>query len=91
LTSEIAHFGSNVLVSRIVLGELQRNAQHVETEKCHPSGTVGLTQLSASGQGLGTVEGSDIVETEETALEYIVALRVLPVDPPECQLYSLYR
>lgn len=78
----LEELGGNVLVGRVVLGELERNVQHVQTEECHPSGPVGLTQSTTGRQRLGTVERSDVVETQESTLEHVVAVGILSVDPP---------
>jgi hypothetical protein len=47
----------------------------------HPAGGIGLLKDSADRQ-VRTVDGADVVQAEEAALEHIVAARVLQVDPP---------
>ena len=43
---------------------------------------VGLPEGAAGGQRLGAVKHPDVVQAEEAALEQVVALGVLAVDPP---------
>ena len=43
---------------------------------------VGLLQAAVDGQGGRAVDGADVVEAEEAALEEVVALGVLAVHPP---------
>ncbi len=72
----------DVFVVRIVVRQLERDQRHVEREHRHPAGGVGLLQAEARRQRMRAVEHRDIVEPQEAALEDIVALGVLAVDPP---------
>ncbi len=72
----------DVLVVRILSREFERHNRHVEREHRHPAGGVGLLQAVAGRQRLRAVEDRDVVETEEAALEDVVAVGVLAVDPP---------
>ena len=47
----------------------------------HPAGRIGLFQGVPGGQ-VGAVDRADVVQAEEAALEDVVAVGVLPVDPP---------
>ena len=69
-------------VDRVVRGELNRELQHVLAEEGHPRRAVRLFEVTAGGQGRAAVEHADVVETEEPALEYVLAEAVLAVDPP---------
>ena len=62
--------------------QFERDHGHVEGEHRHPAGGVGLLELVAERQWLRAVEHRNIVEAEKAALENIVALGVLAVDPP---------
>ena len=70
------------LVCLVFLREFERDAHEVEAEHSHPAGRVGLLQPSAEGQGLTSVNHRDVVESEEAALEDVVALAVNLVHPP---------
>ena len=54
---------------------------HGDRVERHPAGGVRLLQRVARWQ-VGAVDRADVVEPEEAALEQVVALGVLPVDPP---------
>jgi hypothetical protein len=86
-----------------MLGQLEGNAQpddqlammlvqifdsHVETEECHPSGSVGLSERTTSGQRLRSVEGTDIVQAQESSFKHVVAVGILSVDPPDVVSFS---
>ena len=47
-----------------------------------PRGTVGLLQKTAGRQRPGSVENADVIETEKTAGEQVVAFYVFAVHPP---------
>ena len=72
----------HVLVGRVLAGQLQRDGQHVQRVHGHPARAVGLLDMPAGGQRRRAVEHPDIVEAEEAALEDVLALGVLAVDPP---------
>src|SRR5439155_24988883 len=46
------------------------------------AGSVGLFDISASGQGGTAIEDSDIVQTQEAALENVHAAGILAIHPP---------
>src|SRR6202008_868389 len=66
----------------ILAREFQRNGQHVEAIHAHPTGPIGLLEVAAGGQWRGSVEYSDIVQTEEAALKDVHAFGIFPVHPP---------
>ena len=55
---------------------------HVETEERHPGSSVRLSERTASGQWLGPVERTNVVETQESSFKDIVSIGILSVDPP---------
>src|SRR5206468_2478784 len=55
--------------------------KQIEAIHRHPAGAVSLLETTAP-QFRIAVEGADIVETEEAALENVVASRILAIDPP---------
>lgn len=78
----LKELGSNVLVDESVLGKLKGNAQHVETEESHPSSSISLLQRSTSGERLGSVEETNVIQTKEASLEDVLTVEILSVDPP---------
>ncbi len=69
-------------VIRVLGRQLQRHHRHVQGEHRHPAGGVGLLEGVAGRQRVGAVEHRDVVQAEKTALEHVVALAVLAIDPP---------
>ena len=75
-------FGRDVFVDGIFTGQLQRRAHHVQTKHSHPAGAVTLLEVSAVGQDGAPVENADVIQTKKTALEDILTLGILAIDPP---------
>src|ERR1700757_1407311 len=72
----------NVLIHRVVLGQYERDLQHVLAVESHPRRAICLIQVTACRE-LGTaIEYPDIVEAEKSAGEDILSLRIFSVDPP---------
>src|SRR5439155_18987148 len=78
----LEELGSDVLITRVFLGELQGHCQHGGAVKGHPGGAIGLLQMAAGRQRLGAIEDADVVQTQESAGEKMFALDVLAIDPP---------
>jgi hypothetical protein len=76
-------------VDGVVDGQLDGDLQHVLAVQRHPRGAVGLVEVAAGGQRGAAVEDADVVEAEEAALEDVVAVGVLAVDPPGEVLHQL--
>ena len=74
--------GGDVLVGRVLAGQLQGHGEHGGAEKGHPGRAVGLLQMPAGGQRFGPIEHPDIVQAEKTAGKHMVAVGVFPVHPP---------
>jgi hypothetical protein len=70
-----------VLVDRIPRGQRQRELEQVGAVHRHPGGGVGLLEKTVDRQHR-PVEHADVVQPQKAALEQVVALRVLAVDPP---------
>ena len=51
-------------------------------EHSHPAGAVALFEMAAVGEGSAAIEYADVIEAEESALENIFALGILPIHPP---------
>src|SRR5205823_3905971 len=47
-----------------------------------PSGTIGLLQIDAAGQRLGTIEDADVVQSEKAAREQMFPENILAIHPP---------
>jgi hypothetical protein len=62
--------------------QLRGDLEHVLGEERHPGGAVGLLQVPAGRQRRAAVEDADIVQSQEAALEDVVAGAVLAVHPP---------
>ena len=71
-----------VLSSYYLARGLERYGEHIEAVHAHPARAVGLLYVAAGRELRAPVEYPDVVETEETSLEYVPALPVLSVDPP---------
>ncbi len=83
----VAHSGSSLTSERtrvdpVVLGEHQGHLQQVQAVHRHPGGAVALLQHPDQRQRRGPVNRPDVGQAKETALEDVVALAVLAVDPP---------
>src|SRR5215471_15870428 len=78
----LEEFAGDVFVSRIVFGKFERDGEHVEAIHAHPTGAVGLLEMTACGKGSRAVKNADVVEAEETALEDVGAVRIFSIDPP---------
>ena len=64
----------HVLVERVIVAASSMAiSQHVLAEQRHPRGAVGLLQISARGQRRAAVEDADVVQTQEAALEDVLA------------------
>ena len=77
----LEELGRQVLVDAVVAAERQRHLQQVLAVHRHPRRPVGLLEHAVDRQP-GAVEGADVVQAQEAALEQVVALHVLAVDPP---------
>src|SRR6185503_3777892 len=87
------HRGSNVdvmleelrrqaLVDLILLRELERDSHQVQTEHPHPASRVALFENDSRGMLLAAIDNRDVIESEESAFEQIVAFAVYLVHPP---------
>ena len=65
-----------------LLGQDERDLDHVLAVEGHPGGPVGLLQRAAGGQRRAAVEDADVVEAQEAAGEDVAAVGVLAVQPP---------
>src|SRR2546422_6292213 len=72
----------DILVGGVVPRQLQRDRQHVEAVHPHPRRAVGLLEVAARRERRRTIEDTDVVEAKEAALEDVLALGVLAIDPP---------
>ncbi len=72
----------DVFIVRILDRELERHHRHVQREHRHPAGRIRLLQGVARRQRFRAVVDGNVIEAEEAALEQVVALLVLAVDPP---------
>src|SRR5262249_40286704 len=75
----LEELAGDVLVRRIMTGQLQRNGEHIEAVGAHPRGAVRLAEVATCWQRGRPVEDADVVETEKTALEDVVPVRVFAI------------
>src|SRR5689334_5317857 len=75
-------FGGELVEGRILLGQLDADLEHVLAEKSHPRGAVCLFEITSGRQRSAAIEHTDVVEAEESALEYVPAVTIFAVDPP---------
>ena len=78
----LEELGRDVLVRRVLAGQLQRHGEHGVAVEGHPRGAVGLLEVPPGRQRLRAVEHADVVEPQKAAGEQVPPVRVLPVDPP---------
>src|SRR5262249_7797731 len=72
----------DVFISRVDMRKLKRNRQHVEAVHPHPARSVILLYVAAGGERRAAIKYANVVEAQETALEYVAALGVFSIDPP---------
>ena len=72
----------HLLVGAVVLREQQGELEHVQAEHGHPCSPVGLLQVTGDRQGCRAVDRPDVVQAQKAALEDVVSLHVLAVNPP---------
>ena len=70
------------LVHGVLLGEEERDLEHVLAVERHPSRAVRLLERAARRQRSAPVEDADVVEAEEPPREDVAARGVLAVHPP---------
>src|SRR5271165_2608598 len=72
----------DAFVGWILARQFERNREHIQAVHSHPARAVRLLQMAASRERCGTIEDSDVVQTEKTTLKNIHALGVFAVYPP---------
>ncbi len=71
----------HVLVDDVRLGELSGDDEHGQRVVGHPRGAVCLLETRSLRQ-VGAIDRTDVVESQESAREQVVAIRVLSIEPP---------
>src|SRR5215467_10892120 len=72
----------DVLIHGVVLGQNERNIQHAQAVKRHPSSAVGLIQESPGWERCTSIEDPNVVEPQKSAGEHIAPLGIFSVYPP---------
>ena len=72
----------DIFVGVVVLGQFDRDREHIERVHRHPTGRVRLFETNTARQRLAAVEQSNVVQPKEPALEHVQPLGVLAIDPP---------
>ncbi len=78
----LREFHGHILIHGVLAGEAQRDVEEIDRVAGHPPGGIGLLECSDFGRKGRTVEGRDVVEAHESALEEVVLVLVLVVRPP---------
>ncbi len=78
----LEELGGDVLVGTVVHRERDRDLEHVEAVTRHPCRAVALLEELSGRHRRRAIDGSDVVEPEEAALEDVVVRLVLAVHPP---------
>src|SRR5437016_524670 len=78
----LEEFRRNIFVDIILLCQLQSDAHQIQTVHRHPTGPVGLIDISAGRQRSAPIKYSDVIEAEEPALEDVASGSILAIDPP---------
>ena len=55
---------------------------HAETVESHPSRSISLSHGTTRGKLLGSIERTNVVQSQESSLKDVVASLVLAIDPP---------
>ena len=58
------------------------HGQHVQREHGHPTGSIGLLDVTTAHQRQRAVEHADIIEAQEPAFENVHSVGILAVHPP---------
>jgi hypothetical protein len=72
---------NHVVIDRIPLGKQDRQREHRAGVIAHPRRAVCLIKFHARGK-VGTVDGTDVVQPQETATKKVVAVGIFAVEPP---------
>src|SRR5258707_7256590 len=78
----LPELAGDVLVTVVLAGQLERDAEHVQAIHRHPARPVGLFDVPARRQRRAAIEYPDVVQPEKTALKDVPAFGVLSVYPP---------
>ena len=78
----LEEFAGHILIGHLFACQLEGDGQHIQAVHPHPTGSVGLLQVPASGQRRRTVKHTDVVQAEKPALENVHPVGVLAVHPP---------
>src|SRR5207245_537813 len=78
----LEELGGDVLVSLVASRQLEGQLEQGEAVHRHPGGSVRLLQVAGHREHARAVEGPDVVQPQEAALEHVVTQRVLTVNPP---------
>ena len=81
----LPEFAGYILIRRIFARQFEGDRHQVQGVHGHPAGTIGLLDIFASVERLAAIEYADIIQPQKSALENVLALRVLSVHPP-CEI-----
>src|SRR6185437_15540620 len=72
----------HVQIGLVVQRQFPGYLKHIQTEKRHPGGAIGLFEISARGQWRAAVEDADVIQSEESTFEGVFAKTILAIEPP---------
>src|ERR1700731_1906298 len=78
----LEEFRRDIFVDMVLFCELQRDPHQIQTVHRHPTGSVGLVDVSTRRQRSTPIEHPDIIKAEEPTLENVSPGGVLAIDPP---------
>src|SRR5579863_9884371 len=73
---------SDVFIHMVADRQFEGNCHHIQAKHTHPTRTVALLQVAASGQWSTAIKDTYVVKPQKAALEDIIAFRILAVHPP---------
>ncbi len=78
----LEELAGHIFVRLIFFRQFQRHRQHVQAIHPHPACSVRLLQVSARRQRCRAIEYSDIVQPQESSLEYVPPIGIFAIHPP---------
>src|SRR5437870_8555088 len=78
----LEELAGQIFIARVLACQFDRDLQHVQAVHSHPTGAVGLFDVTACRQRSRTIEDADVIQSQEATLENITAFGVLAIDPP---------
>src|SRR5262249_24370494 len=78
----LPELAGHVFIGRIFTGKFESDGEKIECIHSHPTGAIGLLEVTPGGQWRAAIEHTDVVQAQEAALEDVHSISVLAVYPP---------